>query len=196
MSLKGKRAFFLVALLATLSWNIQASTAAPDENRLESAPNGSWQVIIRISTGEWIQAWGTVPPTPSVGPSIGTQYRNQLDKKTYRWNGSSWLLSDTWDLSVINSQVFTLPCCAAVVNANVISATGITFHITAGASRLRTINILQTGTFLVLIFDTAVIVEDNTGNLDLAGTFNATANDTLTVVSDGVKWYEMARSVN
>lgn len=180
-------------ILAVLVLAASYAGAESPVNKLECAPNGNWCVIYRIADNSWIQAWGSVPPTPTVAPQVGDQYRDTTAKKTFRWTGPGWVLANTWSLSTIDSQVFTLPCCAPVVNANTISATGIVFHITAGATRLRTINVLNVGTVIVLLFDTTVIVEDNTGNIDLNGTFNAVANSTLTLASDGVKWYEIAR---
>jgi Pectate lyase superfamily protein len=44
-------------------------------------------------------------------------------------------------------------------------------------------------------FDSTVTVVDGS-NLKMAGNFNATADDTLTLVSDGLSWYEISRSAN
>jgi hypothetical protein len=46
-----------------------------------------------------------------------------------------------------------------------------------------------------LIFQSTAILGD-TGSLKLAGNFNATADDTISLVSNGTNWFEMARSVN
>lgn len=64
-------------------------------------------------------------------------------------------------------------------------ATGITSIDTAG----------HTGHQVTLIFASTPTVTDGS-NLRLAGSFTATANDTLTLVCDGNDWYEVARSVN
>ncbi len=50
---------------------------------------------------------------------------------------------------------------------------------------------------LILVFDSALTVTES-GNIDLqgAGSFATTPNDTLTLVYNGTKWYEMTRSVN
>jgi hypothetical protein len=48
---------------------------------------------------------------------------------------------------------------------------------------------------VVLRFPGVITVQDG-NNLILAGDFNATSNDTLTLMCDGTNWYELARSVN
>lgn len=51
------------------------------------------------------------------------------------------------------------------------------------------------GREITLIFQGALTFTDGS-NLKLAGNFVTTANDTITLVSDGTNWYEKARSVN
>jgi hypothetical protein len=46
-----------------------------------------------------------------------------------------------------------------------------------------------------LVFEGACKVVDGE-NLKLAGNFEATADDVLTLVSDGTNWFEVARAVN
>jgi hypothetical protein len=45
------------------------------------------------------------------------------------------------------------------------------------------------------VFAGALTVTDGS-NLNLAGNFVTTANDTLTLMCDGVNWNEVSRSVN
>jgi len=52
------------------------------------------------------------------------------------------------------------------------------------------------GSELLLIFTSNVSLMNGTYNLRLASQFNATANDTLTLIFDGVNWLEKSRSVN
>lgn len=49
---------------------------------------------------------------------------------------------------------------------------------------------------IVLIFQDALTVNDGAGNLQLAGNFTTTANDTLRLVCSGSTWYEIGRSAN
>lgn len=52
------------------------------------------------------------------------------------------------------------------------------------------------GKVLVLKFTGALTVIDGGGSMFLNGNFVSTADDTLTLISDGTAWYEIARSVN
>lgn len=77
---------------------------------------------------------------------------------------------------------------------------GVSIYRVSGTTTINTIAI-PTGSGwqgpLVLIFDAALAVTE-AGNIDLQGaaSFTTSANDTLTLVYNGTKWYEMARSVN
>ncbi len=52
------------------------------------------------------------------------------------------------------------------------------------------------GRMVTLVFAAALTVNDTTGNLELAGNFVTTANDTLTVQWRNARWYEISRSAN
>lgn len=65
----------------------------------------------------------------------------------------------------------------------------------SGTATISTIVARPAGTSLVMIFQSTATV-DETGNIKLAGTFVATADDVLTLVCDGTNWYEVSRSVN
>lgn len=69
---------------------------------------------------------------------------------------------------------------------------------TGTTDTLSTINGDVAGDILVLKADAGdTITVDNAGNILLAGgTMALTANDTITLISDGTNWREMARSVN
>lgn len=84
---------------------------------------------------------------------------------------------------------------------DVTSATTITlgddgnfFDIT-GTTTITSITAKSAGTLVVLQFDGIVTVTDGS-NLSLAGNFVTTAGDTITLISDGVLWHEVCRSVN
>ncbi len=74
--------------------------------------------------------------------------------------------------------------------------TGSVFHVT-GTTGITSITStsFQSGVMITLIFDGALTVTDG-GNLKLAGNFTTTADDTLTLIYDGINWYECCRSVN
>lgn len=71
----------------------------------------------------------------------------------------------------------------------------------AGANTLATITGGISGMVLVIQFQDALvtITDDNTGaanTVNLSAAWTSTANDTLTLISNGTSWREMARSVN
>ena len=68
------------------------------------------------------------------------------------------------------------------------------FDIT-GTTTITSITAKQAGTIVVLQFDGVLTFTDGS-NLILAGNFTTSANDTITLISDGTNWHEMARSAN
>jgi hypothetical protein len=89
-------------------------------------------------------------------------------------------------------------------NPSVASAAAITlngenqvYHIT-GTSTINDIVpvAVYSGKSITLIFDAALTVGDSVGNIKLNGNFVTTADDTLTLVSDGTNWHEVSRSAN
>lgn len=83
--------------------------------------------------------------------------------------------------SVASANNVTLP------NGRVIKVTGTT--------EIKKIAISEAGTVVTLLFEGVVKVVDGE-NLKLAGNFESTADDTLSLASDGTNWFEVARSVN
>jgi len=71
---------------------------------------------------------------------------------------------------------------------------GDVFRVT-GTTTINGINGQYQGRNLTLIFTDTVAVGDS-GSTKLAGIFNATADDTLVLISDGTNWYEKSRSAN
>jgi hypothetical protein len=64
-----------------------------------------------------------------------------------------------------------------------------------GGTTITQVDAHEAGYTMTLVFAGALTVT-NGGNLRLAGNFTTSADDTLTLVSDGTNWYEVARSVN
>ena len=100
---------------------------------------------------------------------------------------------------VANTKINTTLAAAATtlaVTNNFVKVTG-----DAGANTLATITGGVSGQVLTLLFvDGLVTITDTaaaTANtVDLSAAFTSSANDTLTLISDGNKWFEVARSVN
>lgn len=92
-------------------------------------------------------------------------------------------LGDTALITIASAATITLPhvrfvSISGTTNIDTITATG------------------RAGQVVVLRFAGILTVNDNTGNLRLAGNFTTTANDTLTLACTGTEWEEVSRSVN
>lgn len=87
-------------------------------------------------------------------------------------------------------QIFTIAAAAAidVETEDIIKINGATI--------IDTINKGTAGREITLIFTTAGGASDGVGNVKLSAAFTATADDTLTLVSDGTNWFEKSRSAN
>jgi hypothetical protein len=83
----------------------------------------------------------------------------------------------------------------AVASAATITPTGNVFHVT-GTTNIDNVTIMGAGTTITIIFDGVLTVGDGTGNLKLTAGFTTSADDTLTLASDGTNWLEVARAVN
>lgn len=64
-----------------------------------------------------------------------------------------------------------------------------------GTTTITNIGIWPAGTRITLVFTGALTLTDG-GNLVLNGNFVTTANDTITIISDGSNWVETGRSAN
>lgn len=94
-----------------------------------------------------------------------------------------YMLDTGQDLRVACSSALTLP--APGNHGWRVTGTGTITSITPQAA----------DTQITLRFSTGVTVS-NGSNLRLAGSFNAGADDTLTLMADGTNWYEISRSAN
>jgi hypothetical protein len=84
--------------------------------------------------------------------------------------------------SVASASTITLPFGQPLVNVT-------------GTTTINTITAAGFGTKVTLVFAGALTVTDGS-NLKLAGNFVSTADDTLSLISDGTNWIEVSRSVN
>ena len=84
--------------------------------------------------------------------------------------------------TVASAAALTLPSGATVVQVT-------------GTTSITSITAQTAGRRVTLIFTGILTVTDGS-NLKLATNFVTTADDTITLVSDGTNWYEEARSVN
>lgn len=89
--------------------------------------------------------------------------------------------SETGFSEVASANTITLP------NGRLIKVTGTTEikKVTAGAK----------GKVVTLLFAGSLTVKDGE-NLKLSADFSATADDTLTLISDGTNWYETGKAAN
>ena len=86
---------------------------------------------------------------------------------------------------------------ASVDSAPTVLSAGNLFHITGGfaITRINTCDTTNNGRLVTLIFDAALTFTDG-DNLNLAGNFVTSADDTIQLICDGTNWYETTRSVN
>lgn len=73
--------------------------------------------------------------------------------------------------------------------------TGDVFEVT-GTTSFGTLSGGWRGRRVTLIFTGALTVNDGGASMKLAGSFTTTADDTITLIHNGVAWYEVSRSVN
>lgn len=93
--------------------------------------------------------------------------------------------------NIINGEPETIPSAAALlipVDNNVFNVSG-----TTGITSIPEVR--YAGRQITLIFAGVLTVTDG-GNLVLASNYTTTANDTLTLISDGTNWNEVSRSTN
>lgn len=89
---------------------------------------------------------------------------------------------------------FSIGAGSAVASAATITPTGNVFHVT-GTTNVTDMTITAAGTCVTLIFDGVLTFTD--GNLlKLAGNFTTSADDTISLCSDGTNYHETARSAN
>jgi hypothetical protein len=124
---------------------------------------------------------------------VGTVTNLQIDGVDVRGNAVS-------DLNIPAAGVL-LSNCLTDVSSSVASASTIAlpqahdFVTITGTTGIATITASRSGRLVTLIFSGVLTVTDGS-NLKLAGNFTTTADDTLTLRSDGTNWIEVARSVN
>lgn len=98
---------------------------------------------------------------------------------------------------IVESGNHTNPTTLLTAGASLVLPRGVNlFHINSGGT-ISGIN-SSSAAFerqVTLIFDGTTTVSD-AGNIVLAEAFSATAGDTLTLVCDGIDWYEVSRSSN
>ena len=100
----------------------------------------------------------------------------------------------------VGSSVITTPANWPIVQVAsadplLLPVNGDVFEVT-GTTSFGTINSGWRGRRVTLIFTGALTMFDGGANMKLAGNFVTTADDTITLVHNGVAWYEVSRSVN
>lgn len=144
-----------------------------------------------------LQTSGT---TITTGLANGTSGGALVASGTLAVTGATTLTGNLTTASkVSNTMVSTTLSAAATTLAetnNFIKVTG-----DAGANTLSTITGGLSGQTLTLLFVDALVTITDTAaatanTVDLSAAFTSTANDTLTLIFDGNKWFEISRSAN
>ena len=80
--------------------------------------------------------------------------------------------------------------------STIIPPTGYRYFFVDGTTAIGNIQITQLGRVITMIFKSNITVNDAIGNIKLNGTFNATPDDSLTLLYDGSFYIELSRSTN
>jgi len=131
----------------------------------------------------------TQPTIVFASATQGTQTRGGL-----RHNDTQVELTDM-ATTAANARPVRLMGGSTVASAATITPTGTVFHV-SGSTNIDTITIMGAGTYITLIFDGVLTVGDSTGNIKLPANFVTTADDTLTLASDGSSWFYVSQGVN
>lgn len=119
--------------------------------------------------------------------------RNTQERVGVRHNQTQGQLVDL-ATTAANARPFGFVGGSIVASAATITPTGNTFHV-SGTTNIDNVTIMAAGTIITAIFDGVLTVGD-AGNLKLSAPLVTTADDTLTLMSDGTNWFEVARSAN
>lgn len=84
---------------------------------------------------------------------------------------------------------------ATVASANTLTLPNGRVIKVSGTTEIKKITAAEAGTVVTLVFEGVVKTVDGE-NLKLSANLESTADDTLTLASDGTNWYEVARAVN
>lgn len=178
--------------------DINLATTGTSEINL--APGGTIEAVVSAtgvhigaSTAAPVIASGTGSPEGVVAAAVGSVYLRTNgtaaagDVKYLKTSGAATNAGWVQDCSgggatTASADPLTLP------------PTGV-LHTISGTTNIASITASWAGRIAVLKFEGILTVTDGS-NLVMAGNFVTTANDTLTLISDGTNWVEMARSVN
>ena len=97
-----------------------------------------------------------------------------------------------------STDLYLIPATAiSVTDGGVITPTGAVQLLTSAGTVTPTLATASAGRVLVLVntANTSIVLVD-AGTTNLASDMTLTQNDTLTLVGNGVSWYEVARSTN
>jgi len=100
-----------------------------------------------------------------------------------------------WSAIYADQAVFQKGADVASAASSFTLGTDGTFFDITGTTGIDSIAASTAGRIVILQFDSTPTVTDG-GNLKMAGNLVATADDILILVSDGVDWFEISRSVN
>ena len=131
-------------------------------------------------------------------PAPVLELQNQLGKPTLKAAAGGLALFGTLNTS---QGTDIIPSSSASTKAIQLTASGNFFLVGKGFNKTSIITsaepVFPAGTAIMLCFVVGgYLPDDGSGNLQLAGPFEANADDTLGLVSDGKRWLETTRSKN
>lgn len=103
-------------------------------------------------------------------------------------------LTPTWTLPNFSGD-FNVVSGGSIASAATIDLLGSSVAHITGTTTITSVTLGRAGRCVSLIFDGVLTFTDGS-NLKLAGNFVTTADDTISLCSDGTNWYERARAIN
>ncbi|MES2286126.1 MAG: hypothetical protein V4547_10590, partial [Bacteroidota bacterium] len=197
----------------TTGTGVHVSSSSSTSGQLMDLQSTS-TAVITAATVLNINATGT--PSASGLVTYGAKISNVRNNATSGTNEALWLnannaLTQNVALHVKNGNIIVdVGRVESPMGVSVASATNMTlgeansFHIT-GTTTIQCLIVTnwQAGSMITLIFDGAALVKNNgieTGGkkIRLAGAvdWTSSANDVLTLIYDGISWFECSRSIN
>lgn len=164
------------------------STGARDGIRLDTS---SFDIVI---TGNNIYDDGT-PTCNFAIKSQGSSDRLTINGNQFRGMAAADVISLSGNLNVVGrNQGLPRPTVASAATIT-LPPYGDMIEISAANAMSAGITASWPGRVVTLVFTSNPVVSNGT-NLNLQGTFNTSAKDTLTIACDGTNWFEIARSPN
>ena len=187
--------------------DVDAGLSVPFANSLDIGVTAIDYIELDQNQIAWtrggFQTFGATQSSLIIGQTTGAFARDRL-ALTAVLAGAGSFQGQITSLDLTATRTWTLPdytgafsttAGATVASASNIDVLGANVVHISGSTNIDSVTIHPAGRCVSLIFDGVLTVND-ASNLKLVAAFVTTADDTLSLCSDGSNWYETARSVN